>query len=283
MADALVGVTETVASARAEISTLVQSYLQQSSILLPTVTDYSFMVSKGSKSVGVPRSGGFTVADKAENTAADAQIVTYAADTIALVKHKVVQFLIEKIADKQASIALTEDMIMKATKDIGYQIDLDIIVELALASASTPDHQIVFIDTVTDVIAKGDILAARKLLADQKIDTRECFIGVGPEKEAELLGLADFVQAERYGSNMVVMDGEFGKLFGMRVMVHPGFTDRMITWHPSAVGFAFGSGLEVDSQKDLANLGTRYSADVIYGAEVLDLGVRNVLTDSTNA
>lgn len=286
MADALMGITEVTAASKAEIAPIVQSYLQQASVLLPAVTDYSYLAQKGVKSIGVPRSAGFTVNDKAENTAIDSQVLTYSADTIALTKHKVVQFLLEKFADRAANVRVVEDAIMKATKDISYQIDKDIITELEDVSTDTPDHSLVFIDTTTDVIAKGDILAARALLGAQNIDPRECFIGVGPEKENEMLGLADFIQAERYGSNMPVQLGEFGRIFGMRVLVSNGFADKMLVWHPSSVGFAFANGMQVDSQKDLANLATRYSVDVIYGVETLDVtatgGKRNVLVDSTN-
>jgi hypothetical protein len=206
MADTLTGVTEITSASLADISSIVQLYLQQNSILIPTVTDYSGFAVKGSKSVALPRSGGFTVGDKAENTAVDAQTSAYSVDTITFNKHKVVQFLIEEIADNQAKINLVQDYLLKASKDIARQVDQDIITELKLASASAPDHQIVFIDTTTDVIAKGDVLAARKLLQEQYINVQECYMGIGPEKESELLNISDFIDASKYGSNEPIMN-----------------------------------------------------------------------------
>lgn len=282
MADTLMGITEVTAASLAEISSDVQSYLQQKSFLLPTVSDYSYLATPGTKSVSVPKSGGFTVASKSENTAASATALTYSVDTIALTNHRYVQFLLEDYADIKAKINVVGDSVLKATADLAKDVDSYIVAELKLASASAPDHQIVFTDTSGDVIAKGDILAARKLLQDQYIDPRECYIGIGPEKENEMLALADFIQAERYGSNMPVMMGEFGRVFGMKVIVSTLFSDFMCVWHPSAVGFAFQQGLRFQSQPDLANLGIRYSLDMIHGAEVLDSGKRNVLVDSTN-
>ena len=44
-------------------------YLQQESKLLPTVSNYSHLAVAGAASIKLPRSGGFTVGDKAENTA----------------------------------------------------------------------------------------------------------------------------------------------------------------------------------------------------------------------
>jgi hypothetical protein len=281
MSDVLMGVTETSANALANISSLAQSFLIQQSILLPTVTNYSSLAVPGASSIKLPRSGGFTVNAKAENVAASAQVITYAADTITFT-HNEVQFLIEKLAAKQSVVDVVSDAVMKATKALSLQVDAQILTELNLASSSNPDHQIVFLDTATDVAAKGDVLAARKLLVQQNVNPRECFLGFGAEKEAELLALADFVQAERYGSNMPIMNGEIGMIYGMKVIIHTSITDYMLAWHPSAVGYAFSQNIELDFDKDLANIGTRYSLDYIGGAKVLDSGKRCVKVDSTN-
>lgn len=283
MADVLMGVTETVANARTEISNIAQMYLQKESTMIGKVLDFSNLVTKGSKAVNIPRSGGFTVGSKTEGTALSAQAITYSADSIALTYHRAVQFLNEDIAEMQSAVNVTNDMILKATKDLAYDLDVKIITDLlAGASSTAPDHQILFIDTATDVIAKGDILAGRKLLIDKNVNVKECYIGVGSEKEAEMLNLADFIQAERYGSAMPIQNGEFGKIYGMTVVVHPTFADKMGIWHPSALGFALQQGITYDSQKDLANLGMRHSLSYLAGVKILDAGVRNVTTDSTN-
>lgn len=281
MADALLGVTETAANALANISNMAQTFLIQNSVLLPTVTDYSSLAVQGASSIKLPRSGGFSVGDKSENTAVDAQIITYAADSITF-SHRTVQFLIEKLAQKQSVVDVVSDAVMKATKALALDVDSKILAQLALASSSAPDHQLLFIDTATDVVAKGDILAARKLLLEQNVNPRECYIGIGPEKEAELLSLADFIQAERYGSSAPIQNGEIGMLYGMRVIIHTSITDNMYVWHPSACGVAFAQNIELDFDKDLANIGTRYSLDYIFGAKVLDSGKRCVFVDSTN-
>lgn len=281
MADALMGVTETAANALANISNMAQTFLIQNSVLLPTVTDYSSLAVQGASSIKLPRSGGFSVGDKSENTAVDAQIITYAADSITF-SHRTVQFLIEKLAQKQSVVDVVSDAVMKATKALALDVDSKILAQLALASSSAPDHQLLFIDTATDVVAKGDVLAARKLLLEQNANPRECYIGVGPEKEAELLALADFIQAERYGSSSPIQNGEIGMIYGMKVIVHTSITDNMYVWHPSACGVAFAQNIELDFDKDLANIGTRYSLDYIFGAKVLDSGKRCVFVDSTN-
>lgn len=281
MADALMGVTETAAAALANVSSMAQTFLIQNSVLLPTTTDYSMLAVQGASSIKLPRSGGFTVGSKSENTAVDAQVITYAADSITF-SHRTVQFLIEKLAAKQSVVDVVQDSVMKATKALALDVDAAILTQLALASASGPDHLINFIDTATDVVARGDILAARKLLINQNVNPRECFIAVGSEKEAELLNISDFIDASKYGSSSPLMLGEIGMIYGMKVIVHTSITDQMYVWHPSAIGHAFSQKIELDFDKDLANIGTRYSLDYIFGAKVLDGGKRNVFVDSTN-
>ena len=280
MADALMGVTETSAAALANIANMAQSFLIQESVLLPTATNYSSLAVQGASSIKLPRSGGFTVGEKTEGTAVSAQVITYAADNISF-SHRTIQFLIEKLAARQSVVDVVSDAVMKATKALALDVDEKILAEIQLASASSPDHQIVFADTSADVLAKGDILGARKLLINQNINPRECFLAVGSEKEAEMLAIDDFVHAEKYGSGNI-MNGEIGMLYGMRVLVHTSITDYMVAWHPSAVGYAFQQNIQLDFSKDLAHIGTRYSLDYIFGAEVLDGGKRTVKVDSTN-
>lgn len=282
MADTLTGITEIDAASLADISGVMQLYLQQESILVPTVTDYSQFAVKGAKSVAIPRAGGFTVGSKTENTPVDAQTSAVSSDTISFDQHRVIQFLVEEIAENQAKIALVEEYLMRAAKDLARDVDQAVIGQLALASAAAPDHQLVFIDTVTDVIARGDILAARKLLQDQFINPKECFILVGPEKENELLNISDFIDASKYGSREAIYNGEIGRVYGMPVLVHVDATDRMFTYHKTAVGLAFQRAITVQSQPDLSNLAERWSLDMRYGVEVLDSGKRVVFTDSTN-
>ena len=114
MADALMGVTETSAAALANISSMAQMYLQQESKLLPTVSNFSNLAVPGASSIKLPRSGGFTVGDKSENTSVNSQVITYAADTISLNQHRVVQFLLEDIANQQSMVNVVQDALLKA-------------------------------------------------------------------------------------------------------------------------------------------------------------------------
>jgi hypothetical protein len=282
MADALMGVTETSAAALANVASVAQMYLQQKSKLLPTVSNFSHLAVPGAASIKLPRSGGFTVGDKNENTAVDSQIITYAADTISLDQHRVVQFLLEDIADKQSMVGVTQDGIMKASADLAYDIDAKIKAEFDNASTSAPDHVIQYNDATNEDMELTDVLAMRKLLIDQNIDPRECFLGVGSVQEKNMLLIDNFISAEKYGSNEPILNGEIGKIYGMRVIVSNVFsTTDSYAWHPSSVGFAMQQAVRVQREYDLANLAWRYSLDYIGGFEILDAGKRVVKIEET--
>lgn len=276
MADALTGVTETSATARALVESMAQKYLIQESKMMGLVTNYSSLAVPGSSSLKLPKAGGFTVADKAENTAADAQISAFSVDTLSFNVHRVVQFLVEDFANMQASVDVIAEYVLRASKDLALDIDKKIIAQLRLGSASAPDHEIAFNDAVNEDIELADILNARKLLMIQNIDPRECYLAVGPDQEANMLKIANFIEAEKYGSNNPIMNGEIGMVYGMKVIVHTTLAQEALAWHPSAVAFALQQGVRVQKDYDLAQLANRYSLDYAGGFAVLDGGKRNV-------
>jgi N4-gp56 family major capsid protein len=276
MADAITGVTETSATARAEIEKLAQKYLIQESKMMPLVLNYSRMAVPGASSIKLPKAGGFTVANKSENTAADAQISAFSVDTLSLNVHRQVQFLVEDIAGMQASVDVVAEYLLRATKDLALDIDKKILDQLKTASTSAPDHEIAFTDATNEDIELGDILNARKLLALQNIDPRECYMAVGPDQEKNMLAIENFISAEKYGSNSPIVNGEIGMVFGMKVILHTYLSNEAVFWHPSAAAFALQQGIRVQKEYQLEHLATRYSLDYIGGFQVLDAGKRCV-------
>ena len=284
MADALMGLTEVSATSKAIVDSLAQKYLVQESKFLPLLSNYSNLVVKGASSIKVPRSGGFSVASKSENTAADASIITYAADTITLNRHRYIQFLLEDIANGQASVDVVSDALLKASKDLALDFDTYMIsVLIAGASTSAPDHVIQYTDATNEDIELADILAARKLLVDQNIDPRECFMAIGSGQERHMLKIDNFIDASKYGSAQPIMAGEIGMVYGMRVILHTGLTssNKTLFFHPTAAGYAFSQPARVQSFYDLAQLGQRWSLDTIYGGSILDSGKRVVVIEET--
>jgi hypothetical protein len=272
MAD--MGVTETGAIGQATVIETLQTYLQQESRLMDKITKYP--VQKGDTSLKIGRAGGFTVNTKSENTAVTAQTITYAADTLNLDTHQVIQVRLEDIADEQAKSNIIADMLMRMGKDMAYAIDQLIVTKLILPSASAPDHRIAYTGSA---LGKADLLYARQLLHIQNIVFSECYIGVSPAQEAALLAIDDFVHVDKYGANATGLSlGEIGRLYGAPVIMSNAFADaKTIVWHPTAVALAMQIQPKFEQWRDLVNLATLYSLSQLSGVALLDSGKRNVM------
>lgn len=274
MADVILGKTEVDAvSMEVVLGAMVQQQLIQSAILLPTVNSYP--AGPGMDKLKIPRAGGFTVGDKTENTAVDAQTITYATDDLALDKHKVIQVLLEKFAMVQSEVDALSDIAGRAGRAMALQIDTDIIAALEATSAAAPDHRIAYTGAA---IAQVDILEGMKLLKDQNVDLSQCYLGISTASEKAMLQIADFVRADGYGSAGGLQKGVLGSIYGLKVIVHTGFaTLKSIIWHPSHVGVGIQEQITYATMYDLANLANRHSWDMIYGTKTLDSGKRGVM------
>lgn len=279
MADVILGKTEVDAvSMELVLGAMVQEQLIQQAVLLPTVNNYP--APAGVDKLKIPNAGGFTVGNKSENTAVDAQTITYSTDDLALDKHKVIQVLVEKYALLQSSVAIYSDIAARAGKAMALQVDTDIIAALVATSASAPDHRIAFAGAN---IAQTDILEAKRLLTVQNVMTRECYLGINPAEEKQMLLLSDFVRADAYGNPQGLQAGVLGSIYGFKVIVHNGFTaGNAVVWHPSHVGVGIQEMVSYDTDKDLPNLAERLSWDMIYGVKTLDSGKRGVLLGSAS-
>jgi hypothetical protein len=274
MPDILFGKTEVDAvSMELVLGAMVQEQLIQQAVLLPTVNNYS--APNGVDKLKIPRAGGFSVGDKTENTAVESQLITYATDDLALDKHKVIQVLVEKFAVTQSQVNVLSDIASRAGKALALQLDTDIIAALEAVSTSAPDHKIAYAGST---IAQVDILEAIRLLKVQNVDIKGGYLAISPTQEKAMLQIADFVRADGYGNAQGLQLGVLGSIYGLKVIVHNGVADaKSLVWHPSHAAVAIQEMVSYDFDKDLANLSTRHSWDMIYGVKTLDSGKRGVL------
>ena len=213
--------------------------------------------------------------DKAENTAVDAQVLTYSADTLDLDKHKVVQWVIEKIASLQSAVAIEVDAISRAVRGLAKQLDMDIYAALKAASAANPDHKVAYAGAT---IALADILNGIKLLDLQDVPEDDRFLAINPTEKAEILAIDGFIDASKLGAGAPLRSGQIGQIYGIPVIVSTVVeTDNSVLYHMESTAWGLQAGPDYDTQKDLANLGMRHSIDQLYGVKTLDAGKRQVL------
>jgi N4-gp56 family major capsid protein len=271
MADVLTGDTATDAVKQTVVSALVQRELIAQSKLLGTIMDVSQFAVDGLDEIEFPKLGSFSVTKKISGTAVDAAALTYGTDKLLLNQHAVVQWLVEKKANKQAVVNLESANLERAVSAHAKQVDVDIHAALiADVSASAPDHIIAYAGASFD---KEDVLKALELLDIQEWPSENRFLAVNPAEHKTLLAIDSFIDASKYGSAEPIQNGEIGRIYGVPVIKTTVVTaGRPLVYHMEAACIGFQLNPEFDQDKDLANLGIRYSLDQLYGVKVLQSG-----------
>jgi hypothetical protein len=280
---AIIGATDVGTTRQDLVSAVVQQTLRAQSKYIGTVLDYSASVPAGSKSVYIPRRGLYTPETKVEDTDLTSQALTFTQDQLTLV-HKAVLSEVEMIAELQSAVAVEAEVIKEAAASLIKSMDDLILAQLKLASSSAPDHILDYVDTAGDVIAVADIANARKLLNAQFVPMEDRYMAVSAKKEYELLNIANFIQAERYGSNEPIANGEIGKIFGFKVILDPSLADaETLFWHKSAVAFAMQLNPELKAQDHLPGIKKQYLMHTIGGAKVLLAGKAQVFLNGSGS
>lgn len=271
MADAITGSTDVSSVGQAAIAALVQRNLIAKSKLLGTVWNLSELAMPGDKSVSIPKMSNFTVVKKTSETPVDAAQLTYTVDTIDFDQQAVVQWLIEKRASLQSKVALAEMNFQRAVEAHAKQVDTDIHAALiAGVSAAAPDHIVAFAGAS---FAAVDCSNARLLLDQQDVPEDNRFFAVNPAEEKTLLDDSSFIDASKYGSSRPIQNGEIGMIYGAPVIKTTVVTaGRPLYYHRESLAIAFQQDPMFETESSLANLGTRYSLDQLYGLEVLQSG-----------
>lgn len=266
------------------ISSMYQTELIQAGVLAPTIDNVSAMLAPGAKSLALPRANSFIVEKKQAAQKATAQKLTHAVDTLLLDQHAVVQAHVEDIASIQSNVPLVAEYVRRMGSAQALQLDKDIYAQLKLTSSSAPDHRIAY--AAGGAPTKADFIAARKLLRKQNVPgDGQWYAVTNPDMEAVLIGLSDFVDADKWasGSEMVKMNGLLGRAYGFNILVSNVVSDDiMLFYHSSHVAMAFQKTARLQEQYELDALALRVSVDQLYGVKVAQAGKCGVLVGSAS-
>ena len=268
------------------VAEIVQRELQAASKLSGLFTDYSELVGKGTSTLKIPRSSSFQVQDRdnATPTPASAQNLTFSFDEISLDQSKYVYYVIPGDVELDAKPSYEQTAASRAASAHGRNMDIARIDELWSGAdaandvdfaAATDDIE----QTVLDMIEKAD--------EAEMLDDGGRFLIANPSQRKQLLGVATFVQADRYGSSLALVSGELGSVYGVRIVIcnHNGTVDaggaigifgngKMMLVHRESLGFAFHKRPVHDMDKAIeygAN-SQKHTWDVKYGMKSLQGG-----------
>lgn len=263
------------------ISSIVQDELDKAAKLRPTIKDVSSMIGKGDKSLDMPKYDTSFTAPQPQNpdgsTTVDFQSPVLGVDTLNLNDWVNLPYRIPDRVSKQSRVNLETELAASAGRKMGIYMDDQIIVQLRLASAATPDHLRGLDGTATagaGVFGLGTISTADQLLNEQNIEEGNRWMVIPPAQKKTLIDLDDFHNADRYGSREALITGEIGNIYGFRTMVHNGLAaNEAFFYHKDCVAVAVQTSVEFETQRaDVRLKATDYSFALGMGQTVLQDG-----------
>jgi len=275
--------TETSAVGVDLIAAMVQSYLSENAVLIPSILDVSNEVEPGAKSVSIGRHTGLTAESLTEGSSYTAQKFTWSADQLIFNKHEGVRTNLTTKAAAQSTKDQEANILTASIEALAQKLEAQVYTALADVSGATPDHKVA-LDTA-DTLSYEDILNARRLLNKQSVPKdNNRFLAINSDQEMDILGLDKFSSADKYGNNIPLLTGEIGRILGFRVLVTENVTaSTALAYHSSHAVFARQKEITWFSQFDPDYSYTKYLLETMYGLKTLDSGKRGVLLNNTGA
>jgi hypothetical protein len=248
------------------IISLVQKELIEKAMLAPFCRDLSGFATKGTKSIAVPKLSSFSVSNRGFGAAGDATALTDSKDTINL--------------DFNAYLAWVEDHADIYQSTIEYRMEAS--KRAATAHAKYVDQQIVAgliavaglsLGSVAD-ITKTDILDMREQIVASNGDLTQAVLIMAPDQEKAMLQIADFMEADKYGSSNIP-NGMIGRVYGVPVVISNLIpAGQAIMFEKDGFGVAFQQGVNMSEQdaNEFGAEGKRVAVDQVFGVGGLELG-----------
>lgn len=241
------------------------------------------------KTLHVPIPGTFTAQDKAADTPISPQTPTGGgAVSVTLNKHKAVDFLVEDVAEAQASMSLMDTYLEPAVMALVEAIENDLFAA-AVAGAGAA------IGTAGSTFTADLLRQARQTLNDARIPLANRYAVLSPKDEMELLSDSALAAYFANADPNAVREGRLGRLYGfdifmsqlVPVVVGTPPETQNLAFYRDALVIAFaplpvdmpgikaatlndpaGIPIRVMAAYDVAYRGVRVGVDVLYGVAV---------------
>lgn len=269
MADVITGNAELVATKQDKISEIVQRELAAAVTLLPTVSDMSALALPGFKQIRFPKLSSFTVTNRASGAAGDASALTSATDDLDLDQNAFVSWIVDNFDEIQANIPVQLEFAKRAAAAQGRFVDGRIVLELEAVGVAT---------TTAGDITRDIVLEMREALLLRNADKNKLVLAIDPTQEAVMLAIAEFTNAELYGSSNIP-DGMIGRVYGVPIIMNNQLgTQQYFMYEKEGIAIGFQRRAKMESQPEI-EFGTgarRFVIDQLFGLKGLQLGEQGV-------
>jgi len=255
----------------------IYKFFTRQNKLRGSVDDYSAMVKGAGDTIHIPKIALKAAVTKDSSTIVDFSTAATSSKVDLLIdKHYVVPELFEDIALIQSNFELISKYTKMMGESIARQVDENMWDEL---DGFTTRQDL----TGNNEFVVGDLETLLVNLYASDLEPNMCSLAMNRLMLADLLNPSTgigkyFVRADAVGgSGTELKTGAVGLIYGMDVFYSNAISiatdnDKSVgaCYVPSACAFAAQQDIRVQSQYDIAYLGTKVTADIIYGMKLID-------------
>ena len=265
---------------------IVQDFLTDEAVIIPSIMDLSSQVRPGAKSVGIPKIAGLSAADVKEDGSEQASGgMTVAADVLDLDQFREVPDYIYETGDLQSVVDLKNAFFDAAPRVFVEDMEGKLYAEMhAAASTAAPDHLLQMSGAGNVIPTLADIRLASTLLDVQKVPQGDRFLLVTPAIKTALLAIAEISDASKTGVGSPNVSGQFSEIYGFKLISSNQVTaDTCLAYHKSCAAYAWQKQLRVIDETQESKGRDFVSVRGFWGRKTLDAGKRMVAFNATGS
>jgi hypothetical protein len=265
---------------------IVQDFLTDEAVLIPSVMNLSSQVRPGAKSVGIPKISGLAAADvKEDGTEQSAGGMAVDSDVLLLNQFREVPDYVYETGDLQSVVDLENAFFDAAPRVYAEDMESKLYTEMhSGASTSSPDHLLQMSGTSNTVPTLADIRLASELLDIQKVPQTDRFLIVTPTIKTALLSIDEIQHSDKSGVSSPNVTGQFAEIYGFKLLVSNQVTaDTCMAYHKSAAAYAWQKTLRTIREVQESKARTFVSVRGFWGRKTLDTGKRIIAFNATGS
>jgi hypothetical protein len=272
MSDVITGNAEVGLTKQELIAQLVQRELAFNAKLTQYFTDLSPFAVEGMKAISFPKLTSFTVQDRTEGQAGDAQSLTSTLDKLELDQNAYVAYIVDAMTKKQANIRVELEFAKRAASAHGRYVDQKII-EVGLRAGA---YNFRNVGGDSDVTYANVLAMFENYMSNDGLQEQGKWL-VSVSQHTKLMNLTELKSLDTFGEP-VIRNGVVQQLMGMPVIIHNGLAAKeLFLAGTEAIGFGFQSAPAMDEQKanEFGVGAVRVAVDQLFGVKPMQTGEKS--------
>ena len=195
----------------------IEDYARANLVIAPLGVTYNDLMNKPGESMVIPKDAAITAGALTETTSISNQSLTYTSLQVTPTEYGGAFQISRKEIDRALANVIDEK-----ARGAGYalaKVKDDTLFEALVTGATStvyPASKTAASDVATSDVFSTDLIA-EGITTMRILNRNPTYLVVHPYQEGRLLKASDFIDASKYGSREVIMNGEIGKYLGLKV------------------------------------------------------------------